>query len=180
MLADLVPWAQNLIFPLNRWVHIVACTLLVGGVLFFELVVPLAIEDLKEEQRFTVFGRARFVFRKVAWLSVVALVLSGTVSTWRMWHVYHSDEKVVGMFILGSRPWVIAHIFTGAVGGVFALGVTRTRRILNHPIGWMRAVLVTLLVSMFLASVARQVRLRVSEWRDAADVTRDSSYPISN
>jgi uncharacterized membrane protein len=180
MLADLVPWAQNLIFPLNRWVHIVACTLLVGGVLFFEWVVPLATEGLKEEQRFTVFGRARWVFRRVAWLSVIGLVITGLISTWRMWHLYRLEENVVGAFILGSRPWVIGHVITGVVGGFFALAVTRTRKLMNHPVGWMRAVLVVLLISMFLASVARQVRLRVNEWRDAADVGRGSVSYYSN
>ena len=49
--------ALNLLFLLSRYLHIVATTILVGGVLFHELIVPVAIADLKEEQKLAVFAR---------------------------------------------------------------------------------------------------------------------------
>ena len=167
MLADTLPWIFNFVFPVNRWVHIVACTLLVGGVLFFEFVVPLAIEDLKEEQRLAVFGRARWAFRKVFWLSSVALLLTGVVSLWRMWGLYHLDEQQVGAFWIGPRIWVSGHLLFGILGVALVLRVVHIRKVMDRPVGWMRAALVVLLVSMFTASVARHVRLHLREWRDS-------------
>ena len=164
--GGLPPWLDNVVFPLNRWGHMVGSTLIVGGILFFEFVVPLATADLKEEQQLAVFGRARWVFRKVAWTSILLLVFSGSLSAWRMWRIYAADLDRVGNVWLTSAPWVIGHVALGLIGMSMALRVTNTRHIRDRPIGWMRATLVALLASMFAASVARQVRLHIREWRD--------------
>jgi uncharacterized membrane protein len=177
MLADVFPWIFNILFPLNRWVHLVAGTLLVGGVLFFEFVVPLATEDLKEEQRLSVFGRARWVFRKIFWISTIALILSGTFSAWRSWNLYLSDEKQVGAFLLGPRPWVLAHVLTAVLGFALVLRVVHVRKVMSRPVAWMQAALMVLLVSMFVASVGRQVRMRIREWRDAENHPSSVSDP---
>ena len=50
-------WLYDIVYPLSRWLHIVCTTLIVGGTLFFELVLPIAIEDLKREQQLYVFAR---------------------------------------------------------------------------------------------------------------------------
>src|ERR1700759_983500 len=71
-------------FILTRYVHIVCTTMLVGGTLFYEMVVPIAIDDLRKEQQLGVFGRARWVFRRIVWWSAGLLLLSGAFST-----VYH-------------------------------------------------------------------------------------------
>ena len=165
--SELPPWLVNTLFPVNRWVHLVASSLMVGGLLFFELVVPLATADLKEEQQMGVFGRARWVFRKVVWASFAALVVSGAFTTWRMWWIYRLDEGLVGNhFWLGSRPWVYVHVALGVLGLAMALRVTSTRRIHSHPVGWMRVILVMLLACVFTVSIARQVRLRIREWQE--------------
>jgi len=175
MLMEILPFLFNVAFTVNRWVHLVACTLLVGGVLFFEFVVPLATADLKPEQQLAVFGRARWVFRNVVWLSIWALVLSGSISLWRTWTLYAADEKMVGSFLLGPRAWVFSHVALSLIGFILLLRVTATHRLRNHPVGWLRAVLVILLVSMFLASVVREVRLRISEFHQEENgVLRES------
>ena len=58
-------WLRHFLFVSLRWLHIVCTTLVVGGTLFFEFVVPIAVEDLKTEQQLTVTGKARWVFRRV-------------------------------------------------------------------------------------------------------------------
>jgi hypothetical protein len=167
-------WVFNVIFPINRWIHLVASTLIVGGLLFFEFVVPLATADLGQEHQHAVFGRARWVFRRVVWISFFALILSGAFSTWRMWFIYTTDERIIGdRFWLGSRPWVYLHIALGFLGLLMALRVTSTRRVQSHPVGWMRAILVILLASMFIVSVARQVRLRIREWQEMQHMPAD-------
>ena len=167
MLAAQVPhWLINTLLPVNRWVHMVASTLLVGGVLFFEFVVPLATTDLRNEQRMAVFGRARWVFRSVAVLSVVLLILSGSLSAWQAWPTYDAvDAFTGGSWQYGPKPWLIGHVVAGLIGFVIVLRVTNTARVAPRPVGWLRALLVVLLVSIFLASVARYVRLRVDALR---------------
>lgn len=175
MLMEIIPFLFNVAFTVNRWVHLVAATLLVGGVLFFEFVVPLATADLKNEQQLAVFGRARWVFRNVVWLSVWALVLSGSISLWHTWKSYAVDENLVGSFLLGPRAWVLGHVVLSLLGFVLLLRVTATNRLRNHPVGWLRAVLVLLLISMFLASVVREVRLRILEFHgQESEIPRDT------
>src|SRR5205823_8584735 len=77
----------NLFFLFSRYVHIVATTLIVGGTLFFEMVVPLAIGDLKTEVQLALFGRLRWLFRWVVYTSTIALIVTGSVSTYRNWSV---------------------------------------------------------------------------------------------
>src|SRR5438067_1716983 len=131
--ADMYPWVFNVLFPINRWVHLVAGTVLVGGVLFFEFVVPIATEDLKEEQRLAVFGRARWVFRRLFWISVIAMTISGAVSLWRLWAVYLADEAHVGGFLVGPRPWVAGHVLLGVLGFALVLRVVHVRRVMSKP-----------------------------------------------
>ena len=79
-------WLFITIYILSRWLHMVGMTLIVGGTLFFELVLPVAIEDLKREQQLYVFARARLVFRWVVWIGVAALLISGRCEAPPQWN----------------------------------------------------------------------------------------------
>jgi uncharacterized membrane protein len=152
---------RHVLFTVMQWIHIVSTTLIVGGTLFFEFVVPIAIEDLKEEQQFAVFGKARWVFKRVVWVSAVLLLLSGAVSISRLWGSYHEEAYKT------SRAWVIGHVALGLVAMGIALLLTVRRRPPDHPVGWMQFNLILLLVGIFAANVARHVRLLADE-REAA------------
>ena len=173
MFLDMPSWLVNSLFPINRWLHMVAVAVLVGGVLFFEFVVPVATADLKEEQQLAVFGRVRWVFKKMVWFSIICLTLTGALSAWRTWWIYQSEARQAGGFWLGSLPWVIGHVALSLIAFVMALSVTATRRLRNHPVGWLRATLVVLLICMFVVSVARHVRMRLGELRGLHHATHD-------
>jgi hypothetical protein len=156
---------------LSRYLHIACTTVLVGGTLFYEMVVPEAIDELKTEQQLDVFGRARWVFRQLVWVSAVLLVLSGIVSSRKQWREYSRpevtspaattvDDLDEGPSVL-RRPgwWWVAHTSTGALAVVIAVYLTTVTRPPDHPIGWMRLNLVILLVVIFLGSATRHVRL---------------------
>ena len=163
MLVEIPNWVVNTLSPINRWVHMVSSTLLVGGVLFFEFVVPLATADLREEQRMAVFGRARWVFRSVAILSVILLIISGLINAWQLWPLYRQDEKIFGGFLYGARPWLYGHLIVSLIAFIIVLRVTNTAHVHPRPVGWLRALLVILLVCIFVASAARHFRLRGDE-----------------
>jgi len=155
----------------SRYLHIACTTVLVGGTLFYEMVVPAAIEELKTEQQLDVFGRARFVFRRLVWISAVLLVLSGIISARKHWREYSRPETSPGAIVNVEdspdgqsairRPgwWWVAHTSTGALAVLIALYLTTVARPPDHPIGWMRLNLVILLIVIFLGSATRHVRL---------------------
>ena len=157
---------------LSRYLHIACTTILVGGTLFYEMVVPAAIEELKTEQQLDVFGRARIVFKRLVWISAILLVVSGVVTTRKQWRAYSQAEVSSGGVVVEApagrespsvlhRPgwWWVAHASTGALAVVIALYLTTVTRPPDHPIGWMRLNLVILLVVIFLGSATRHVRL---------------------
>ena len=150
-------WLYHIVYTLSRWLHIVCTTLIVGGTLFFELVLPIAIEDLKREQQLYVFARARLVFRWVVWIGVAGLLFSGVVSLYRMWRPY---QLVEFGFVSG---WAFAHVGLGAIGMIVGLLLTIGRAPPENPVRWMRLNLVVLLVAIFLGSATRHFQLSLAE-----------------
>src|SRR5437762_3229185 len=92
MISEMHDTVIQILFLVNRYVHIVCTTVLVGGALFYETIVPVAIGDLKREQQLLVFGRVRWSFRGVVWTCAVLLVISGTLSSIRRWDDYTRRE----------------------------------------------------------------------------------------
>jgi uncharacterized membrane protein len=149
-------WVQWALFPLVRWLHIVCTTLLVGGTLFYEFVIPKAIEDLKEETQLAVLGRVRWIFRQIVIFSAVILIISGSISMYHQWPLYHGEFKQV-MF------WLYLHLAIGALSlivAVFAMIRTRAPR---QPLIWLRINFVILLIVIFIVAVARHLRLLIRD-----------------
>lgn len=162
-IPDLPWWVQTIVFPLNRWMHVVCTALLVGGTLFYEFVLPKAIEDLREEAQLAVLGRVRWAFRRVVWLSAIILAVTGGIATWRLWPLYRAAAfRVV-------PPWVLAHVGLGLLAMVVALLVMNRSRAPRHPLTWLRVNFVVMLIALFVAAVARHLRVSIQD-----DVERDN------
>ena len=145
---------QEAIFPLNRWLHIVCTALLVGGTLFYEFIIPKAIEDLKEETQLAVLGRVRWFFRQVVILCALTLVVTGSVSAFQQWRLY------TGIFF-ETRWWIFLHMALGVFAllvGVVAMVRTRAPR---TPLTWLRVNFVILLIVIFVSAVSRHMRMMV-------------------
>jgi hypothetical protein len=168
----------NLFYLLSRYVHVVATTLLVGGTLFYEMVVPLAIGELKTEQQLAVFARMRWVFRWVVYTSAIALILTGSVSVYRngwvltgeyeKYLVRHSSEQAIRQVKQASifnhpKPWLIAHLVASGVALLVAVLLVSGGRPPDRPLQWMRLSLLALLIAMLLASASRNARQRLFE-----------------
>jgi hypothetical protein len=172
--AELPAWLFDGFFSTNRWLHLVASTLLVGGVLFFVFVVPIATADLPIGQQLSVFGRARWMFRKIVGWSALALIATGGVSLWRMWPIYNIVQTDVRGFWSSSTPWALAHLGASILGMAILIRVTATRKIAEHPVPLMWVVLGLLLSGMLLASVSRQLGLNI----DDPGTNRKASLPV--
>jgi hypothetical protein len=147
----------HIIYTLARWLHMIGSTLLIGGTLFYEFVIPIAIEDLKPELQLIVVGRTRWVFRKVVYFSVIVLILTGVTSTFRQWNDYT-------VLFPPARPWWATHVGLGIIAMAIALRLTIGRHV--PPIRWMRFNLGLLLVVVFLASASRHVQMTMREPND--------------
>lgn len=174
MFHGMPEWFLDFVFTLNRWIHIVGTALILGGILFFEFVVPLATADLREEQRLAVFGRVRWIFRRVVWFSMVAMLLSGALSLVRVWPIYQQERLATGSGWLTSAPWAAGHMLLGVLGFALALRITAGKRLLERPIDWLRANLVILLAAVFLAAAARHLELHLGHWG------KTTSYNLSH
>ncbi len=178
----------NIISLIARYLHIVCTTLLVGGTLFYELVVPIAIEDLKPEHQFNVFGRARWGFRWIVWISAILIVISGMISTFNHWPVYSAAEHV--MILPTTEPtsqpytqpvlvrpgwWWAAHTSVGLVSVLVAVVLTTGRRLPDRPVQWMRLNLMILMIVMFLATATRHIRL-LAEEQPGVEMARSSHH----
>ncbi|HEY8668934.1 MAG TPA: hypothetical protein VIL86_19960 [Tepidisphaeraceae bacterium] len=164
----------HLIYLLARYLHIVGGTLLVGGTLFYEMVVPVAIGELKEEQQLAVMARARWVFRSIVWVSVFFLLLSGLLQTYHHWPVYAGVEVVmtpatgpvtIAAPVIRARPgwWWAAHASCGLLALLIAVFLTWSNHPPTRPVQWMRLNLVILLIVIFLATAAREGRQALIE-----------------
>ncbi|HYO10926.1 MAG TPA: hypothetical protein VER17_18320 [Tepidisphaeraceae bacterium] len=162
----------DVLYILNRYVHIICTTVIVGGTLFFELIVPVATGDLKREQQLSVFGRARWSFKAVVITCAVLLVISGVVSTMRLWRNYTGGDRVMHVPVDAPGPlkafaaearrpgwWWVAHSSTGVLALIVAVSLMTVRRPPDSPLYWMRLSLTILMVVIFLAVAARHMRL---------------------
>jgi hypothetical protein len=163
----------NFFFLCSRWLHIVATALIVGGTLFYELVVPIAISELKTEVQMVLFARMRWIFRSVVYVSTATLILTGLVSMYRNWNVVNGDfirfmvasagDERIAQLISASlfnwpRFWFITHIASGLFSLVIAVALVRGGKPPERPLQWMRINLFILIIAIFLASASRGAR----------------------
>ena len=166
-----------------HYFHLVTTTLLVGGTCFYLLIVPRAIDELREESQRIVFARARWLFRNVVLPSVVLLLITGAVLTvpnlWiyrgqqihlfremaRLAHPDHPSVATLDDPSIFSRPavWFILHAVVGIVTIVIAVLLVRGMIPPAAPLPWMRLNLFLLLVTILLACMTRNARQHLFE-----------------
>jgi hypothetical protein len=169
----------SLFYLLSRYVHIVAACVVVGGTLFYELVVPIAIGELKNETQLALIGRMRWVFRWVVYTAAAALILTGIISAHRNWYVFSGDyvqflsrmsggtrtvEDLEQVSVLNRPMWLFAaHLIAGVLSLVIAVALVSGGRPPNRPIQWMKLNVLLLLLAIFFASASRNARQRLFE-----------------
>jgi len=165
----------NVLWLMSRYIHVVCATLLVGGTLFYEMVVPLAIDELSSEQQLLVFAKARWTFKWIVWFSAFFIILSGVVNTMMHWEQYtnvrYTQIAVPAKVNVGPEIrtvpragqvglWWSAHVSAGTIAVLIALSLTIGAAPPVRPVRWMQLNLMILLLVMFLATATRQARLQ--------------------
>lgn len=164
--STLAVWL-NVLYLLSRYAHLVGAMLLVGGFLFYEMVVPMAIADLKEETQLAVFARARWVFRWITWGAIATMILTGAYMTVYRMQTYIESEFLPnpGDFMhqeaipwaLRTGWWWAAHVLSAGFAILVALHLVSGARPPKSPVSWLRLDLMLLLIVIFFATVTRQV-----------------------
>jgi hypothetical protein len=149
---------HTLVYLFARYLHIVCATVLVGGTLFYEMIVPPAIDELKHEQQLFIFARARWFFKWIVWLCAAIIIISGVIGTYSHWVDYNRPPGDASAIV---RPgwWWAAHASCGVLAMIISVSLTIGKVPPTQPIRWMRLNLIILLLVMFLATVTRQTRL---------------------
>jgi hypothetical protein len=164
---------HTLVYLFARYLHIVCATVLVGGTLFYEMIVPPAIDDLKHEQQLFIFARARWFFKWIVWLCAAVIIVSGAISSFSHWADYNRSTEDVSAIV---RPgwWWAAHFSCGVLALIISVSLTIGKVPPTQPIRWMRLNLIILLLVMFLATVTRQTRLESSPQPQASNSVEPS------
>src|SRR5271170_5535219 len=114
----------HILFLVERWLHVIAGMLIVGGAFVYEFILPRALDDLKEEQQLAVFGKVRFAFRAVVLFGTLLLILSGVGQMWQLQHQQNSlFDTPLQSYWTGDVPsptsltlagwWSFAHAVVG-------------------------------------------------------------------
>ena len=149
-------WLVHAIFSTARWVHVLGTALLVGGTLFFEFVVPRAIDDMRMEDQMSTVARLRVAFRQVVWLSAVILPVSGLFSMYRHWPEYIRPDRTAWS---AAFYWSMAHMIGGCIVVVISVAIVAGRKVPDRARGWLKVNFVIMLAVMFCASAGRHVRM---------------------
>ena len=169
----------NVLYLLSRYLHLVAAMFMVGGIVFYEMVVPVAIQDLREEIQVAIFARARWVFRWIIWSGAVLLIVTGLHLTARRMNVYIASEFDWQSTDFARVPWPLktgwwwaAHVASAVIAILIAIYMVSGDRPPEHPIGWLRLNLMILLIVVFFAVVTDQV----DQIRQEHTRTQNSTY----
>jgi hypothetical protein len=181
---------HTLVYLFARYLHIVCATVLVGGTLFYEMIVPPAIDELKHEQQLFIFARARWFFKWIVWVCAATILLSGAISSYSHWTDYNrdSESQTISSHPNTGQPtdvsqivrpgwWWAAHSSCGVLALIIAVSLTIGKVPPTQPIRWMRLNLIILLLVMFLATVTRQTRLESPSQQSANSVEPPENLP---
>ena len=124
-----------------RWLHIASMTTLLGGMIFWRLVLTRASEDMGMAARGPLFERIAAAFRPLVFASIAGLVVSGVIN----FLLAPGHTKLYHM-LFGIKMLLVLHVFGVAIVMVQPNNPRRTRL----ATGTMISGLVILFISAWL------------------------------
>jgi putative copper export protein len=109
---------QSIIPIALRWLHMVSAALVIGGIFFMRIILPMGLNLLDGEIREQVFLRCRRGFKMVIHPCILFLLISGVYNTTRLWSQYNMNKAVfhglwgthllLGLIAIGISLWLLA------------------------------------------------------------------------
>jgi len=126
---------------LVRWLHIASMTTLLGGMIFWRLVLAEASEDMGMAARGPLFERIAAAFRPLVFASIVGLVVSGLIN-----YLSAPGHSKLYHALFGIKMLLALHVFAVSIIMVQPNNPRRTRL----ATGTMISGLIILLISAWL------------------------------
>ena len=93
-----------------RWIHIASMTTLLGGMIFWSLVLAPAAGQLAPGQNSALLDRAAAAFRPLIFAAMGGLLLSGIIN-----YLTHPDHPKLYHMLIGIKFLLVGHVFAVAV-----------------------------------------------------------------
>ena len=127
----------------SRWLHVLSAALVIGGLFFIRVILPLGLAQADPASREAVFLRCRRAYKMTVHPCILFLLLTGAFNTWRAWDDYKLARP------LGHAFWG-THLLLGLIAIVIALIALAPRQ----PPKWHKTAAAANLVILFLAVAA--------------------------
>jgi uncharacterized membrane protein len=105
-----------------RWLHIASMTTLLGGMIFWRLVLARATDDMGMAARGPLFERLAAAFRPLVLASIVGLVVSGVIN-----FLSAPGHSKLYHMLFGIKMLLALHVFAVSIIMVQANNPRRTR-----------------------------------------------------
>jgi uncharacterized membrane protein len=131
---------MEVLIVLSRWLHVISAALIIGGLFFIRLILPLGLAQADPASREAVFLRCRRAYKMTVHPCILFLLLTGAFNTWRAWPDYKLNTKLM------HGLWG-PHLLLGLVAIVISLIALAPKQ----PPRWHKTAAAANLVILFLA-----------------------------
>lgn len=131
---------MEVLIVLSRWLHVISAALVIGGLFFIRVILPLGLAQADPASREAVFLRCRRAYKMTVHPCILFLLLTGAFNTWRAWPDYKLNTKLM------HGLWG-PHLFLGLTAIVISLVALAPKQ----PPKWHKTAAAANLVILFLA-----------------------------
>lgn len=128
----------DILTVIMRWVHLSSMATLLGGMLYWRLVLAPASEALSPETREALGDKAASLFSPIVWASIAGLLISGVYN-----YLSHPGHQRVYHMIFGIKMLLALHVFAVAILIVRPANSRRTRMLTGTVISGLVIVLLS-------------------------------------
>lgn len=150
---------------LFRWLHIVPAAILIGGVFTMQIVLPVGLRQLSEEQRQAVFLKCRRIFKMTVHSCILLLLISGAVNSYFNWDAYKARVPL-------SHAFWGPHVILALTAMAILLYVLTGKEPPAAHKRWTLITLVVLLIVVLCADLTKWARERPLPLKQASVDTR--------
>jgi uncharacterized membrane protein len=86
---------MEVLIVLSRWLHVISAALVIGGLFFIRVILPLGLAQADPASREAVFLRCRRAYKMTVHPCILFLLLTGAFNTWSAWPDYKLNTKLM-------------------------------------------------------------------------------------
>jgi uncharacterized membrane protein len=142
---------ESILPIVSRWIHVISACVVIGGLFFMRIVLPIGLQSLEPENQKALFLKLRSIFKRIVHTAILLFLISGTYNAYLIWPQY-SAIKGLGHALFGMHVLLALIVF-----GIALVGLAGKEPPKAHK-GMMAANLVLLLLVVAFASTLKSFR----------------------